>query len=86
MNRCTSQLYFIFCFIFYVIQQVLKQYNIVALPLESEGVWGTLYASIRKEDLQQSYFMHFIKLTRQTINIHLEGIIPIDTPLEKYGQ
>ena len=60
-------------------QQVLEQYNIKALALGEKEVWGTLYASIRKEDLQQSYFTHFIHLARKTIKTHLEGIIPIDS-------
>lgn len=59
-------------------KKVLQQYNINALALGKEEIWGTLYASIRKEDLEQPYFIHFIKLARQTIKTHLEGIIPID--------
>lgn len=67
-------------------QQVLQQYNISALPLGKEGVWGTLYAAIRKEDLQQAYFLQFVSLAKQTINTHLEGIIPIADAPEKKSQ
>ncbi len=59
-------------------QKVLQQYHISALALGKEEVWGTLYAAIRKEDMEQSYYKHFIQLAKQTIKNHLEGIIPID--------
>ena len=59
-------------------QKVLQQYNINALTLGKKQVWGILYAAIRKEDVEQTYFKHFIQLARQTIKTHLEGIIPID--------
>ena len=59
-------------------QKILQQYHISALALGKEEVWGTLYAAIRKEDSEQTYYKHFIQLARQTIKSHLEGIIPID--------
>ncbi len=59
-------------------KKILSQYNIAALPLGEKGVWGTLYAAIRNEDVQQAYFQGFLSLARKTIKTHLEGIIPIE--------
>ncbi len=59
-------------------KKVLEQYDITALPLGEQGIWGTLYAAIRNEDVQQPYIQGFLKLARQTISTHLEGIIPIE--------
>ena len=59
-------------------KKVLEQYDIAALPLGEQGVWGTLYAAIRQEDEEQPYFKGFIELARKVIKTHLEGIIPID--------
>jgi len=61
-------------------KKILDQYDIKALPLGEKGVWGTLYASIRREDQNQPYFSGFIKLAKEIINTHLEGIIAIDEP------
>lgn len=62
--------------------KVLQQYDITALPLGEEGVWGTLYAAIRQEDQQQPYFSNFIKLAKKIIHTHLEGVIAISEPSE----
>jgi len=59
-------------------RKILQQYHISALPLGQKGTWGTLYAAIRKDDMEQTYFKHFIQLSKQTIKAHLEGIIPVD--------
>lgn len=59
-------------------KKVLEQYDIAALPLGEKGIWGTLYAAIRNEDVPQPYFRAFLTLSKQTISTHLEGIIPID--------
>lgn len=59
-------------------QQILKQYDIVALPLGEKGIWGTLYAAIRNEDLKQACFTGFIELAKSIINNRLEGISLID--------
>jgi LysR family transcriptional regulator for metE and metH len=55
-------------------QHVLEQYDIIALPLGEKGIWGTLYAAIRNEDFNQSYFTGFIELAKSIIKTHLEGI------------
>jgi len=59
-------------------KEILKKYDIAALPLGEQGCWGTLYAAIRTEDKNQPYFTAFIHLAKEIINSHLEGIIPID--------
>ena len=41
-------------------EPIRQQYGIAALPLGETGIWGTLYAGIRAEDQQQSYFKGFI--------------------------
>ena len=59
-------------------RDVLQQYEIAALPLGETGIWGTLYAAVRNEDLNQPYFSGFIELAKSIIEQRLEGISLVD--------
>ncbi|HLR82332.1 MAG TPA: LysR family transcriptional regulator [Paenalcaligenes sp.] len=49
-------------------------------PLGAHGVWRTLYAAKRKEDMDAKYVLDFIQQAQDTCFEHLHGILPA-TPL-----
>lgn len=59
-------------------QPVLDQYDIAALSLGETGIWSTLYAAIRNEDLPLPYISGFIEQARIIIRERLEGVSLIE--------
>ncbi|HLR30472.1 MAG TPA: LysR family transcriptional regulator [Paenalcaligenes sp.] len=45
-------------------------------PLGAQGVWRTLYAAKRKEDMDARYVLDFIQQAQETCFEHLHGILP----------
>lgn len=45
-------------------------------PLGKDGVWRTLYAAKRSEDMGAKYVLDFITQAQQTCFEHLQGIVP----------
>lgn len=45
-------------------------------PLGAQGVWRTLYAAKRKEDMGAKYVQDFIQQAQETCFEHLHGILP----------
>ena len=52
----------------------VKNGFLVARPLGKNGLWRTLYAAVRKEQLQTAYMMDFLQLARQVSFATLEHI------------
>src|SRR5690625_4385227 len=50
-------------------------------PLGQEGVWRTLYAAKRKEDMDAKYVLDFIQQAQETCFEHLHGIQPATSDL-----
>jgi len=45
-------------------------------PLGPDGVWRTLYAAKRSEDMSAKYVLEFIEQAQRTCFEHLQGILP----------
>ena len=45
-------------------------------PLGKKGVWRTLYAAKRSEDMRAQYVLDFLQLAQETCFEHLHGILP----------
>ena len=60
-----------------IIEYLNKGY-ITSKPLGSNGVWATLYAAVRKENLEREYMKEFLSLAKQVSLKSLAGVLAPD--------
>lgn len=63
----------------WALTEYLERDYVKALPLGKEGVWSTLYAAIREENLALPWMEDFIRTARDTSFSVLSGIKPAVT-------
>ncbi|MEX0871223.1 MAG: LysR family transcriptional regulator [Aquisalimonadaceae bacterium] len=61
----------------WALREYLDQAGLRALRLGRDGLWSTLYAAVRSDDLNKEYMDGFIRLARERTAQSLKGIIAL---------
>lgn len=61
----------------WALQPYLDNQLITARPLGTKGVWPTLYAAVRKENVEDAYLQDFFRQSLETCLQKLSGIEPV---------
>lgn len=65
----------------WVLTEYLDKEYVVARPLGEEGLWGTVYAAIRKSDLELAYMQAFLKQAKSVAFRVLKDIESVTAPV-----
>lgn len=60
----------------WALSEYVRQDYITTRPLGANGVWATLYAATRTEQLEYPYFTDFLQCAKRSCFTHLDGIEP----------
>lgn len=69
----------------WAIDKYMRHDYIVTRPLTAEGMWGTLYTAVRREQTSLPYIQSFINLARNLTHEQLDGIQPIASAEKSVG-
>ncbi|WP_322527859.1 LysR family transcriptional regulator [Salinicola sp. LHM] len=64
----------------WALTEYLERDYVKALPLGKDGVWSTLYAAVREDNLELPWMEDFIRTARDTSFAVLSGVKPAGTP------
>ncbi len=62
----------------WVYHEYLHDLPVHTLPMGEKGVWATLYAVLRKEDVQAAYMQGFLERAKATCFDSLPGIVSVE--------
>ncbi len=62
----------------WVAAEYLARDWVKALPLGEGGVWCTLYAALREEDVELAFVQDFLATARESCGRQLSGIRPVN--------